>query len=371
MLFGRALADAEVAGLDAALRIANPPKVTLVGAPPGAPTIGAATAVGTTGHVTFGAPSDTGAGPITRYQATCSPDGDATAATGPIDVTGLTPAQPHKCRVRAYNAYGAGPWSADSNEFVPGGAPSFSSAAAATFTVLANGAFTIVAAGQPAPTVDVAGTLPPGLTVVDGILEGTPASGSVGTYALTLTASNGILPNATQNLSLEVKKAAQTISFATLDNQVLGAQKVQVNATSSATLPIALASTTTPVCTISSAGAISLHAVGVCTITAAQAGNIDYEPAPTVTKSFQIELRPPNDADASTSTPDASTSSKPDSSAIYPPDASSASNGLGPDSIRGGGCQCDATGGSAPVGGLLFAGLGLLLGRARRLRRSK
>jgi hypothetical protein len=371
MLFGRALADAEVAGLDSALRIANPPKVTLVGAPPGAPTIGTATANGTTGHVTFAAPSDTGAGPITRYEVSCSPDGTATGPANPVDVPGLTPAQPHACKVRAYNAYGAGPWSADSNQFVPGGAPSFSSAANATFTVLANAAFTIVAAGQPAPTLDVTGSLPPGLTVVDGILQGTPASGSVGAYPVTVTASNGILPNATQNLSIEVKKATQTISFAPLEHQILGAQKVQVSATSSAALPLALASTTTPVCTISAAGAISLHAVGVCTITAAQAGNIDYEAAATVTQSFQVELRPPNDGDASASTPDASTSSKPDSSAIYPPDASSGASGLRPDSIQGGGCQCDASGGSAPVGGLLFAGLGLLLGRARRLRRSK
>jgi hypothetical protein len=39
-----------------------------------------------------------------------------------------------------------------------------------------------------------------------GILSGTPAVGSDGTYLLTFTASNGVAPSATQNFNLIVNQ---------------------------------------------------------------------------------------------------------------------------------------------------------------------
>ncbi|NLT43584.1 MAG: hypothetical protein GXX93_12990, partial [Anaerolineae bacterium] len=38
-------------------------------------------------------------------------------------------------------------------------------------------------------------------------LAGTPAAGSDGTYALTITAANGVSPNATQAFTLTVEEA--------------------------------------------------------------------------------------------------------------------------------------------------------------------
>jgi hypothetical protein len=52
----------------------------------------------------------------------------------------------------------------------------------------------------------VTGTLPEGVTFnpATGVFSGTPGSSAQGTYPLTITASNGILPNATQSFSLVV-----------------------------------------------------------------------------------------------------------------------------------------------------------------------
>ena len=58
--------------------------------------------------------------------------------------------------------------------------------------------------GVPAPTFSETGALPSGVTFVDNgaaSLSGTPAAGTGG-YALTITAANGVTPNATQSFTL-------------------------------------------------------------------------------------------------------------------------------------------------------------------------
>jgi hypothetical protein len=75
-----------------------------------------------------------------------------------------------------------------------------------TFTVGTAGSVTMTATGFPAPTF-FAGTLPSGLTLnaLTGVLSGTPAAGTGGTYPITLQASNGVNPFATQNFTLRVQ----------------------------------------------------------------------------------------------------------------------------------------------------------------------
>ena len=90
--------------------------------------------------------------------------------------------------------------------------PTITSAATTTFTVGAPGSFTVTAAGSPAPAITVAGALPSGVTFTDnnngtGTLSGTPAAGSGAAYPLTFTASNGVLPDATQPFTLTVNEA--------------------------------------------------------------------------------------------------------------------------------------------------------------------
>ena len=93
-------------------------------------------------------------------------------------------------------------------------APAISSANSATFTVGTAGSFTVTTTGAPTPSVTGTGTLPSGVTFRDNgngtaTLSGTPASGSGGTYSLTITANNGVGPAANQTFTLTVN-AAQT-----------------------------------------------------------------------------------------------------------------------------------------------------------------
>jgi hypothetical protein len=91
-------------------------------------------------------------------------------------------------------------------------APAITSVSSALFTVGAAGSFTVTTSGTPAVTaVSLTGSLPTGLTAVNAgstlTISGTPASGTGGTYPVTLTAVNGITPNATQTLTITVQQA--------------------------------------------------------------------------------------------------------------------------------------------------------------------
>lgn len=78
-------------------------------------------------------------------------------------------------------------------------APAFTSATSTNFFENSAGTFTVTATGFPAPTFSETGALPSGVTFVNGVLSGTPASGSGGNYPIVITATNGISPDATQN----------------------------------------------------------------------------------------------------------------------------------------------------------------------------
>ena len=91
-------------------------------------------------------------------------------------------------------------------------APAITSGTSTTFTVGQLGSFTVTTTGSPTPTVSESGALPSGVTFTDNgngtaTLSGTPTA--AGTYPLTLTAANGVLPNATQSFTLTVNQATQ------------------------------------------------------------------------------------------------------------------------------------------------------------------
>ena len=94
-------------------------------------------------------------------------------------------------------------------------APTITSANATTFAVGTAGTFTVTTTGLPTgPSMNISetGALPTGVTFVNNnngtaTLAGTPAAGTGGTYALTITANNGVAPNATQSFTLTVNQA--------------------------------------------------------------------------------------------------------------------------------------------------------------------
>ena len=71
------------------------------------------------------------------------------------------------------------------------------------------GQFPVTSTGTPGATLSESGSLPSGVTFVDNgdgtaTLAGTPDTGSNGVYPLTVTASNGVSPNASQSFTLTV-----------------------------------------------------------------------------------------------------------------------------------------------------------------------
>jgi hypothetical protein len=91
------------------------------------------------------------------------------------------------------------------------GAPVFTSASSTSFAAGTAGSFMVTATGFPIPALAETGTRPIGVTFTDngngtGTLSWTAAVAS-GSYSLTFTASNSVLPNATQNFTLTANAA--------------------------------------------------------------------------------------------------------------------------------------------------------------------
>jgi hypothetical protein len=92
--------------------------------------------------------------------------------------------------------------------------PTIISPATTTFTVGSPGTFNLVATGFPVPVLGESGTLPAGVSfnAATGVLSGTPAAGTGGSYDLTFTASNGLGPTVMQSFTLVVDQAPDITS---------------------------------------------------------------------------------------------------------------------------------------------------------------
>jgi hypothetical protein len=86
--------------------------------------------------------------------------------------------------------------------------------------------------------------------------------------------------------SFSVTKLSQTITFGALSNQPYTNPPFSVSATASSSLAVSFASTTSTVCTVSGS-TVTMVKAGTCTIKATQAGNVDYDAAAAVSRSFQ------------------------------------------------------------------------------------
>ena len=86
--------------------------------------------------------------------------------------------------------------------------------------------------------------------------------------------------------------ALQTITFNAIPERILGAPALPILTSASSGLPVTLSSNTSGICTVAGL-VISVVNTGTCSITASQAGNASYEPAPQVTQTFTVSATPP------------------------------------------------------------------------------
>jgi sugar lactone lactonase YvrE len=101
-------------------------------------------------------------------------------------------------------------------------------------------------------------------------------------------AGNNAWFSTTVSQTFSVAHASQTITFAPVGTQI-AATTVNLSATASSGLTVALVSLTQPVCTLAGATA-TLIENGTCAIQASQAGNSEYSAAQSVTQSFTVGL---------------------------------------------------------------------------------
>lgn len=101
-----------------------------------------------------------------------------------------------------------------------GQSPAVTSGASTTFETGQAGSFTVTTTGFPTPSISASGgSLPSGVSFVDNgdgtaTLSGTPAAGSGGIYHFTITAANGVGPDASQSFTLRIDQAPAVVSGA-------------------------------------------------------------------------------------------------------------------------------------------------------------
>jgi len=93
--------------------------------------------------------------------------------------------------------------------------------------------------------------------------------------------------NALSNAVAFTIQAAQTITFAPLNNVTLGVAPFTISAMASSGIAVSFTSSTTKVCTVSGS-TVTILATGTCSITASAAGNAIYAAATPVTQTFAV-----------------------------------------------------------------------------------
>ncbi len=141
-------------------------------------------------------------------------------------------------------------------------APGITSNKKTTFTVGQLGTFTVKTSGYPNPALSESGALPSGVTFTnngDGTatLAGTPAVGTGNTYPFTITASNGVSPNGTQNFVLTVDEPPTITSANNATVKVGKALSFTVTASGYPASTFSTSSVLPTGITLSSSGALS------------------------------------------------------------------------------------------------------------------
>ena len=111
--------------------------------------------------------------------------------------------------------------------------------------------------------------------------------GSYPTDAWTFTASTGNYNNASGTVADSIGKADQTITFVNPGTKYVDAAPFPLGATASSHLAVAYVVNSGP-CSVDSSGTLTITGAGNCSVTASQAGDATYNPAPDRTRVFAI-----------------------------------------------------------------------------------
>ena len=84
-----------------------------------------------------------------------------------------------------------------------------------------------------------------------------------------------------------IQNITQSITFSTINSQLLSTGTYGINANSSASLTLSYSSANNAICSVSGS-TITLVSAGTCSITASQSGDTNYQAATSVTRSFAI-----------------------------------------------------------------------------------
>ena len=161
---------------------------------------------------------------------------NAATSTAPATISGTptaTSAGTYPVVLSATNASGSTATLALTITVNAAAAPAFTSSSTADFTLNQAGAVAITTTGSPTAVITESGALPAGLTFTDNgngtaLLSGTGTA--AGTASLTITASNGISPDATQTLVVTVGDAPAFTSADTATGSVGSAFSFTISA---------------------------------------------------------------------------------------------------------------------------------------------
>jgi hypothetical protein len=160
--------------------------------------------------------------------------------------------------------------------------------------------FTLTAASSIGLTVTYVSTTPSVCTVTP---TGSVEIVGYGTCSITASAPAGTVAGVTYAAAPDVTrtfviKKKQTITFAALADKVYNVIDYNLIASATSTLAVTYVSSTTSICTVTSAGLVHLVTPGTCTIVVTQIGGTSggtvYAAAPAVTQTFTVNAVPQN-----------------------------------------------------------------------------
>ncbi len=134
-------------------------------------------------------------------------------------------------------------------------------------------------------TIDGASTA--GCSISAGVVSFT----AVGTCVVDANQAGNANWNAAAQVqqSITVNKGNQTINFGAITTKTFDQSGISMGATATSGLAITYTSNTLSICTVNSGtGVVTFVAIGTCSITAAQAGNANWNAATSVTQTFTI-----------------------------------------------------------------------------------